>query len=104
MVIIIGDFLSVNAYTGRNDMDMRAINVRMLENDIGLIAVTHTLHILLSHFGKLFIANPIRRIWVQRNMPYHLFRFNVCRKIWLKALIKIGYGIPAVHRIGYLIQ
>ena len=62
MVVIIGDFLSVNTYAGRSDMNMRAVNVRMLENNIRLTAVTHTLHILLSHFGKLFIADLIRRM------------------------------------------
>src|SRR5690554_8239973 len=65
MVVIIGDFFTVNAYTGRNDMDMCAVNVRMFENNIGLIAVTHTFHILLCHFRKLLIAYLVFRVGVQ---------------------------------------
>ena len=65
MVVIVGDFLTVNAYTSRNDMDMRSVNVRMFENDLRLIAVSHTFHIHSSHFHKLLIADLIRRIWVQ---------------------------------------
>src|SRR5690554_3684019 len=104
MVVIMGDFLSINAYAGRNNVYMCAINIRMLENNIRLVPVAHTLHILLSHFGKLLIADLIQRIWVQRNMAYRFYRFDICRQIWLKALINIGYGIRAVHSVGYLVQ
>lgn len=65
VVVIIGDFPAVNAYAGRNNMDMRPVNVRMFEDDIRLIAVTHTFHIFLCHFRKLFIANLVFRVGVQ---------------------------------------
>ncbi|CPA30053.1 Uncharacterised protein [Mycobacterium tuberculosis] len=65
MVVIIGDFLTVNAYTGRNDMDMHSVNVRMFENNIRLISVAHTFHIFLCHFRKLLIAYLVFRVWVQ---------------------------------------
>ena len=44
MVVIIGYFLSINTYTSRNNVYMCSVNIRMLENNIGLIAVTHTFH------------------------------------------------------------
>jgi hypothetical protein len=58
-------------------MDVGALNIRMFENNIGLVAIAHFLHILLRHFYKLPIADLIRRIRVQRYMANWFFRSDI---------------------------
>src|SRR5690606_39757045 len=62
-------------------MDMGTLNIGMLKNDIGLVAIPHALHILLRHFHELPIADPIRRIRVQRYVAHWLFCSDICGQI-----------------------
>ena len=52
----------------RHDMDMLSGNVLVLENDIGLFAVAHTLHVLAGDVPELFVGQPVFRRRVQRGM------------------------------------
>ena len=85
-------------------MDMGALNIGMLENDIGLVAIPHALHILLRHFHELPIADPIRRIRVQRYVAHRLFRFDICGQIRLKTLVQVSGRIGIIQRFGYSVQ
>src|SRR5690606_21846914 len=104
MVVIIKDFLSINTYASRNNMNMCAVNICMLENNIGLISVAHTFHIFLRHICKLLVTYLIRRIWVQRYMPNGFFCFDIGRQIGFKTFIEILSGIFSVNSVGNFVQ
>lgn len=60
------DFLSVPVYPHRYDVHMSAVNVRMLEDNIGLFTVPHALHKLLgqnNHLirGQLVLGRGVER-------------------------------------------
>lgn len=53
--------MSVLIDTQRYQMEMLSGNVIMLENNIRLISISHTFHILLGGFPQLFVCQPVFR-------------------------------------------
>ena len=53
--------MSVLIDAQRHDMEMLSGNVLVFENDLGLVAVTHTLHVFLRDFPELFVCQPVLR-------------------------------------------
>ena len=67
--------LLINAQ--RYDMKMFARDILMFEDDIGLISVTHALHVFACNLPKLFVSQFIFRRRVQRDMEYRIGRPSV---------------------------
>ena len=55
-------------------MEVVSVDIRMLEDDIGLISVTHALHVFACNLPKLFVGQFIFRRRVQRDMEYRIGR------------------------------
>ena len=53
--------MSVLIDTQRYQMEMLSGNVIMLENNIRLISISHTLHVFLRDFPELFVCQPVIR-------------------------------------------
>ena len=53
--------MSVLIDAQRYDMEVLPINVLMFEDDIGLISVTHLLHVFICDFPQLFVCQPVFR-------------------------------------------
>jgi len=45
----------------RHDVQMLPVDILMFENDIGLVAISHLLHVFLRNFTELFIGQPVLR-------------------------------------------
>ena len=45
----------------RHDMEMLSGNVLVLENDLGVVALSHLLHVFLHNFTELFNGQPVLR-------------------------------------------
>ena len=58
---IVREFAALLIDPQRHDMEMLSGNVLMLEDDIGLVTVTHTFHILPGDFPELFVCQPVLR-------------------------------------------
>ena len=52
----------------RYDMEMLPVNVLMLEDDIRLVAVTHTFHVFLRDVPELIVGQSVFRRGVQRGV------------------------------------
>ena len=46
-------------HAGRYDMDMPAVYVFMYIYNVGLVAVSHLLHIFFGEVGKLIVRKPV---------------------------------------------
>ena len=49
-------------------MEMLPVNVLMLEDNVGLVAVTHTFHVFLRDVPELIVGQPVFRRRVQRGV------------------------------------
>ena len=49
-------------------MDMGPADILMPIDDIGLVAISHFLHVFLTDDGQLFIAQHIVRVWIKRDV------------------------------------
>ena len=58
-------------------MQMLAVDILMLEDDIGLISVAHFLHVFICDFPELFVGQFIFRRRIQRDMEYRIGRSAV---------------------------
>ena len=60
--------MSVLIDAQRYDVEMLPVNVLMLEDDIRLVAVTHTFHVFLCDLTELFVGQLVFRRGIQRSM------------------------------------
>lgn len=58
-------------------MKVVPVDVFMLEDDIRLVAVTHTLHILPGDFLELYVGQSVFRRRIQRSMENRIGRSSV---------------------------
>ncbi len=67
--------MSVLIDTQRYDVEMLPVNVLMLEDDIRLVAVTHTFHVFLCDLPELFVGQLVfrRRNSAKHGKPYWSF-------------------------------
>ena len=70
----IADFPTLLIDAQRYDMEVLPLDVLMLEDDIRLVAVTHTFHIFPGDIPELFIGRPVFRRRVQRSMEDRIGR------------------------------
>ena len=70
----------------RYDMEMLPVNVLMLEDNVGLISVTHFLHVFICDFPELFVGQFIFRRRVQRGMEDRIGRPAVGFEVRPKAI------------------
>ena len=54
----IADFPPLLIDAQRYDVEMLSRDVPMFEDNVGLVAVTHTLHVFLCDFPELFVVQP----------------------------------------------
>ncbi len=69
--------MSVLIDTQRYQMEMLSGNVLMLEDDIRLVAVTHTFHVFLCDLTELFVGQLVFRRGIQRSMENRAGRPSV---------------------------
>ena len=69
--------MSVLIDTQRYDVEMLPVNVLMLEDDIRLVAVTHTFHVFLCDLTELFVGQLVFRRGIQRSMENRAGRPSV---------------------------
>ena len=60
--------MSVLIDAQRYDVEMLPVNVLMLEDDIRLVAVTHTFHVFLRDVPELIVGQSVFRRGVQRGV------------------------------------
>ena len=84
---------------------MLPVDIRMFEDDIGLVAVTHTLHVFLCNLPKLSDGQFIFRRRVQRDMEYRVTRAPIGFEIRHKTLhAGIDIHLPMfVERLEHLL-
>ena len=58
----------------------------MLENDIGLVAVAHTLHVFAGNLPEVFVGQPVFGRGIQRSMENRIGRPSVGFEVRPKAL------------------
>ena len=54
----IADFPPLLIDAQRYDVEMLSRDIPMFEDNVGLVAVTHTLHVFLCDFPELFVVQP----------------------------------------------
>ena len=69
--------MSVLIDAQRYDVEMLPVNVLMLEDDIRLVAVTHTFHVFLCDLTELFVGQLVFRRGIQRSMENRAGRPSV---------------------------
>ena len=52
----------------RYDVEMLPVDVFMLEDDIRLVAITHTFHVFLCNVPELIVGQPVFRRGIQRGV------------------------------------
>lgn len=67
-------------------MQMFPVNVLMFEDNVGLVAVTHTLHVFLRDFPELFVGQPVFGRGIQRSMENRIGCPSVGFEVRPKAL------------------
>ena len=65
---IVREFAALLIDPQRHDMEMLSGNVLVFENDIGLVAITHTFHVLLRDVPELSVGQSVFRRGVQRGV------------------------------------
>lgn len=58
---IVREFAALLIDPQRYDVQMLPVDILMFENDIGLVAISHLLHVFLRNFTELFIGQPVLR-------------------------------------------
>ena len=58
---IVREFAALLIDPQRHDMEVLSGNVLVLENKVGLIPISHTLHVFLRDFPELFVCQPVLR-------------------------------------------
>lgn len=58
---IMREFAALLIDPQRYDVQMLPVDILMFENDIGLVAISHLLHVFLRNFTELFIGQPVLR-------------------------------------------
>ena len=58
---IVREFAALLINPQRYDVQMLPVDILMFENDIGLVAISHLLHVFLRNFTELFIGQPVLR-------------------------------------------
>ena len=74
---IVREFAALLIDPQRHDMEMLPVNVLMLEDDIRLVAVTHTFHVFLCDLTELFVGQLVFRRGIQRSMENRAGRPSV---------------------------
>ena len=90
----------------RYQMEMLSGNVLMLEDDIRLVAVTHTFHVFLCDLTELFVGQLVFRRGIQRSMENRAGRPSVgfeVRPETLHAGVDIETSV-SVERFEYLLS
>jgi len=70
----------------RHDMEMLSGNVLVFENDIGLVAITHTFHVLLRDVPELSVGQSVFRRRVQRDLENRIGRPSVSFEVGPEAI------------------
>ena len=86
-------------------MEMLPVNVLMLEDNVGLVAVTHTFHVLLRDVPELIVGQSIFRRGIQRGVEDRIGRPAVGFEVRPKA-IHAGVDIHSpvlVERVQHLL-
>ena len=65
-------------------MDMGIVCITMLVSNVGLVAISHLLHIILRQFRQLFIGQLVLRCRAECNVQDGLLRVPVCQQVILK--------------------
>ena len=65
---IVREFAALLIDPQRHDMEMLSGNVLVLENNIRLVAVTHTFHVFLRDVPELIVGQSVFRRGVQRGV------------------------------------
>lgn len=69
--------MSVLIDAQRYDMKMLSVDILMFENNIRLVAVTHTFHVFLCDLTELFVGQLVFRRGIQRSMENRAGRPSV---------------------------
>jgi hypothetical protein len=83
---IVREFAALLIDPQRHDMEMLSGNVLVLENDIGLFAVTHALHVLAGNVPEPFVCQSVFRRRIQRDMEDRIGRPSVSFEVGPEAL------------------
>ncbi len=83
---IVREFAALLIDPQRHDMEMLSGNVLMLENDIRLVAITHTFHVFLRNVPELIVGQLVFGRGIQRNMENRIGRSSVSFEVRPKAL------------------
>ena len=65
-------------------MDMRIVRITMLVSNVGLVAISHLLHIILRQFCQLSIIKFVLRCRTECDVQDRLLRVPVCQQVILK--------------------
>ena len=65
-------------------MDMGIVCITMLVSNVGLVAISHLLHVILRQFHQLFIGQFVLRCRAECNVQDGLLRVPVCQQVILK--------------------
>ena len=113
--------LALLVHTDGNDVQMMAVDVLMLDNDIRLVAITHALHILMRHLCQFPVRQPVIRMGIERDMDYRLFRphlsghplLEVCQHLCnidltitvVEHLVSVQQlAFPHIHLVGVILD
>lgn len=102
-LIIMGDLPALAVYAGGYYMYMLTVYILMQKDNIGLLTVTHPLHIVGGEVGVLLSGQHIVRVWIERYMDDGVARIAVGVEVWLKVGQSLGHisFVPAGgHFIG----
>ena len=82
----IADFPPLLIDAQRYDMKMLPLDILMFEDNVGLVAITHTFHVLLRDVPELSVGQSVFRRRVQRDLENRIGRPSVSFEVGPEAL------------------
>ena len=99
--------LALLVHTDGNNMQMMAIDVLMLDDDIRLVTISHALHILMRHLCQFPVRQPIIRMGIERDVDDRLFRAHMSGHPLLEVcqhLCNIDLTVTVVEHLVSVLQ
>ena len=97
------DTLALFIHTDGYDMQVMTVNVLVLHNDIRLVSIAHTLHILMCHFGQFLVRQPVIWMGIERNVNNWFLRAHLHWHVPLKVMQGLNNVNLARTIVEYLV-